>query len=447
MIRQVKSNGRPPRSLAPLLLALLSLSASFLIGCSGGPKPAQGTGAASRPGAAGKAKVWRPAGHDTLGPTLAIVGGRRITRHDVDSLIATAPPSAQSQLRDPDGYRDVVKRMVVQEAVYNAAVRAGLERDSSYLAQVKLSSRDLLMRRFYEMKIQALPAIEDSGLKTYYEAHQQEFAIHARAKVRHIVVPTRAKALEIRRALEKGALWDQTCAKYSTDKATKGDGGLIGWVAKDSDLVPGIGKAPAIVAAAYSLPIDQISQPLQGVSGWHLIRVETREDETVQPFEATKSRIATRLKSEQREKYGKTFTDSLLQSSATIFDDSIKVALKPSKTAEDYFKEAQAAVTPLQRIELYKELVKRYPDEKVSIQAQFMIGFTYAEEMGEYDLARREFEEFLRVHPDSELAGSAKWMIENMGLPGPDLKDDDSGGEGGTSAGPDSGRAGPGGSK
>ena len=260
-------------------------------------------------------------------------------------------------------------------------------------------------------------------------------------------MPTRAKALEIRRALEKGALWDQTCAKYSTDKATKGDGGLIGWVAKDSDLVPGIGKAPAIVAAAYSLPIDQISQPLQGVSGWHLIRVETREDETVQPFEATKSRIATRLKSEQREKYGKTFTDSLLQSSATIFDDSIKVALKPSKTAEDYFKEAQAAVTPLQRIELYKELVKRYPDEKVSIQAQFMIGFTYAEEMGEYDLARREFEEFLRVHPDSELAGSAKWMIENMGLPGPDLKDDDSGGEGGTSAGPDSGRAGPGGSK
>ena len=72
-----------------------------------------------------------------------------------------------------------------------------------------------------------------------------------------------------------------------------------------------------------------------------------------------------------------------------------------------------------------------------------MIGFTYAEEMGEYDLARTAFEEFIRLHPDSDLAGSAKWMLDNMGLPGPDLKDDDSGGEGGTPAGPDSGRAGP----
>jgi len=448
MILQLDSNKRPPRSLPPLLLALLSLSVLSLIGCSGGPKPAEGTGAASRPGAAGKAKVWRPAARDTLGPVVAIVGGKKITRHDVDSLIATAPPSAQVQLRDPQAYHDLVKRMVVQEAMYNAAVRAGLERDSSYLAQVKLSARDVLMRRFYEVKIQALPAIDDSSVLAYYQAHPQEFAIHARAKVRHIVVPTRAKALEVRRVLEKGALWDQTCAKYSTDKTTKGDGGLIGWVAKDSDVVPGIGKAPTIVAAAYSLPIDQISQPLKSASGWHLIRVETREEETTQPLEATKSRILARLRSDQRESDGKMFTDSLLENSnSTIFDDSIKVALTPSKTAEDYFKEAQAAVTPLQRIELYKELVKHYPDEKVSIQAQFMIGFTYAEEMGEYDLARKEFEEFLRVHPDSELAGSAKWMIENMGMPGPELKDNDTGGEGGTSAGPDSGRAGPGGSK
>ena len=444
-----RSSGPPTtRSLKPLLLALLSISLLSWTGCSGGPKPAEGTGAASRAASSGKAKVWRPAKSDTLGPVVAIVGAKRITRHDVDSLIALAPPSAQTQLRDPQGYRDLVKRMVIQEAMYNAALGAGLERDSSYLAQVKQSSRDLLMRRFYEVKIQALPTIDDSTLQAYYKANSQEFAIHARARVRHIAVPSRAKALEVRQALEKGALWDQTCLKYSTDKTTKGDGGLLGWVAKDSDLVPGIGKAPAIVAAAYSLPLDKVSQPLKSSSGWHLIKVESREDETVQPFEATKPRILARLKSGQRESYGKAFTDSLLaNSNSTIFDDSIQVALRPSKTAEDYFKEAQAAVTPLQRIELYKELLKRYPDEKVSIQAQFMIGFTYAEEMGEYDLARKEFEEFLRVHPDSDLAGSAKWMIENMGQPGPELKDNDTGDEGGTSAGPDSGRAGPGGSK
>jgi len=444
MIPRSLSSRLSARAVAPLLLALLPLSALFLVGCSGGPKPAAGTGAASRPGGSGAAKVWKPGAPDTLGPTVAIVAGRRITRHEVDSLIATAPPSVQGQLREPEGYRNMVERMVIQEAMYDAALRAGLDRDSTYLAQVKINARELLMRRFYEMKMQAMPEVPDSTLRAFYQAHQQEFAVHARARVRHILVPTRAKAQEVRAALQKGALWDQSCAKYSTDKVTKDDGGLLGWVTKDTDQVSGVGKAPAIVAAAFSLPIDQISQPLKSGAGWHLIRVETREDDSVQPFEAAKARIVSRMRAERREGYGKAISDSLLKSSnSTIFDDSIRVALTPGKTPEDFFKEAQAAVTPLQRIQLYKDLVKRFPSEKVSIQAQFMIGFTYAEEMGEYDLARTAFEEFLRIHPDSDLAGSAKWMLDNMGLPGPDLKDDDSGGEGGTPAGPDSGRAGP----
>ena len=445
MISSREMNRRRPLAGAPRILSLLSLSASLLIaGCSGGPKPAAGTGAASRPGAPGGARVWRPGMPDTLGPIVAVVAGRKITRHEVDSLIATAPEGIQGQLREPSGYHDVVERMMMQEAMYDAAKRGGVERDSAYLARVKLNSRELLKQRFYELQTQALPEIADSSLESYYNAHKDEFEIRARARVRHIALPTQAKALEVRRALQKGALWDQTCAKYSTDAATKADGGLLGWVAKDADIVPGIGKAPAIAAAAYSLPIDQVSQPLKGGPGWHLIRVETREEATVQPFETAKTRILTRLRADRRESFGKSFTDSLLKASnAVIFDDSISVALTPDKTPEDFFKEAQAAVTPLQRIDLYKALVKRFPNEKVSVQAQFMIGFTYAEEMGEYDLARVAFQEFLRLHPDSDLAGSAKWMLDNMGLPGPDLKDDDSGGNGGTPAGPDSGKAGP----
>ncbi len=445
MISSRQGNRHRSLSGAPRVLTLLSLSGSLLIvGCSGGPKPAAGSGATSRPGAPGGAKVWKPGAPDTLGPIVAIVAGRRITRHEVDSLIATAPAGIQGQLREPAGYHDVVERMVVQEAMYDAAKRTGVERDSAYLARVQLNSRELLKQRYYELRTQALPEIPDSTLEAYYNAHPDEFAVHERARVRHIALPTQAKAQEVRRALEKGALWDQTCAKYSTDAATKADGGLLGWVAKDSDIVPGVGKAPAIVAAAYSLPIDQVSQPLKGGTGWHLIRVETREEATVQPFETAKTRISTRLRADRRESFGKAFTDSLLKSSnSVIFDDSIRVALTPDKTPEDFFKEAQAAVTPLQRIDLYKALVQRYPKEKVSVQAQFMIGFTYAEEMGEYDLARTAFEEFLRLHPDSDLAGSAKWMLDNMGLPGPDLKDDGSGGDGGTPAGPDSGKAGP----
>ncbi len=429
--------------------ALLSMVAAMMTGCSKGPKPADGSGAASRTSSSSGTRVWQPAVPDTLGPVVAVVAGRKVTRHEVDSLIATAPSGIQAQLRTPEGYHDVVSRIVMQEAMYDGAKRAGLEKDSLYQAMVRQSNRDLLIRRFYEWKNAALPEIPDSVALAYYETHQQEYAVAARARVRHIQLATRAKAQEVRRSLVKGALWDATCLKVSTDKATRETGGLLGWVAKSSDLVPGVGKSPALVAAAYSLPIDQISQPLKSEKNWHLIRVETREDASVQPFEVVKVRIQSKLKADRREEYGKVLSDSLLQmSNATIFDDSIRVALSPGKTPEDFFKEAQAAVTPLQRIEAYRELIQRFPTDRVSIQAQFMIGFTYAEEMGEYEQARKEFEDFIRAHPDSDLAGSAKWMMDNMDQPAPELDEEGPGEEGGAPAPPESGKSGtPGGSE
>ncbi|MGH7681863.1 MAG: peptidyl-prolyl cis-trans isomerase, partial [Candidatus Eiseniibacteriota bacterium] len=374
------------------------------------------------------------------GPVVAIIGTRKVTRHEVDSLIATAPSSIQPQLRQPDGYRDVVQRIVLQEGMYGAAKRAGLEKDSTYLASLNAMAKDLLIRRYYDYKTNNLPAIPDSAIQNYYDTHGSEFTIEARARVRHIQFPTKAKAAQVRTALTKGALWDATCKKYSTDKATQGTGGNLGWVTQTSDNVPGVGKAPSIVAAAFALPIDAISQPVKSDKNWHLIKVETREEKKVQPLESVRPRIETRLKNQQREEYGKAFGDSIMQS-AVIFDDSIRVALSPGKTPEDYFKEAQAAVTPLERIGLYRGLIARYPHERVSIQAQFMIGFTYAEELGEYGLATQEFQQFLKDHPDSDLATSAQWMIDNMERPAPDLNEEDNG------ASPDSTEAAPEGTK
>jgi peptidyl-prolyl cis-trans isomerase C len=412
-----------PRHAAAAARSVLLLSvAAFLAGCSGGPKPAEGAGASSRPQKS-QARVWRPAQPDTLGPVVAIVGNRKITRHEVDSLISTAPSGLQEQLREPESYREAVNRLMTEEVFFQAAQRSGIERDSAYLADIEHWKRTFMMRHYFERAVRQLPAIPDSSVRAYYEKHLEQYTIQPRAKVRHIALPTRAKALEVRRQLVSGAPWDQTTAKVSTDKATRQNGGLIGWVTRDSEIIPGIGKAPAIAKAAFSIPLDRVSQPIQADKSWHLIRVETREEKAAQPFEAVSARIRENLASERRDTYGKTLTDSLFHYyNATIFDDSIKVALVPAKSAEDFFKEAQAAATPLQRIELYRMLIQRFPTDRVSTQAQFMIGFTYAEELNEYDLARKEFEAFLKAHPDSELAGSAKWMLENMDKPAPPLE-------------------------
>ena len=399
-------------------LAAGALLTALSVGCGGSAS----TGSRPQSGSA-STKVWKPSVPDTAGPVLAVVAGRKVTRHEIDSLITTAPQNVQDQLREYDGYRDVVDRVVTQEAVLAAAKAAGLEKDPAYQAEVARTSRELLSRRYWDLRVKELPALPDSTLRAYYNSHPEEFTMSARSRIRHIELSTRKKALSVRASLKKGALWDQTCQKQSIDGATKQSGGLLGYVAGESDQVPGVGKSPAIAAAAFSIPVGEVSQPLKGPKSWHLIRVEDRAAKTIQPFEEVRGTIRMRLDAERRDAFGKTFVEETkAAANAVIFDDSIRVALTPAKTAADLFKEAQAAATPVQRIQLYRALVKDFPQDTVAVQAQFMVGFTYAEELGDYDAARVEFEEFLKAHPGTELAESARWMLENMEKPPPTLE-------------------------
>lgn len=426
-----------PTSLLRRRVAVALLVATVAAaGCGGGSKarPADGgTGGAST-------RVWSPGKPDSLGPVVAIIGSRRIRAHEVDSLINTAPPNMRDQLREKEGYKSLVDRMVMEEAVYQAARRAGMDRDPEYQAAAARAAREAMMRIYYQRRLANVPPPSDSVVQAFYDAHRAEYVVAERIRVRHIQTSTRAKAEALRKRLASGGLWDALARASSTDKGTRENGGLLGYVTPGTEYVPGIGKAPEIIAAAFQLKEGQTSKPLKSERGWHLIRVDLHEPARTQPLEQVRQGIVGQLTTSGQEALSQTFLDSLKNSSgAVVFEDSIATALTPARTAQEYFKEAQAAVSPRQRIELYRAVVARFPDDPVSIQAQFMIGFTYAEDMQNFDEARAEFHKFIEKYPRHELANSAKWMLENMDKPAPELQDAPEG-VGGTGAPPDSTR-------
>ncbi|MGE5175692.1 MAG: peptidyl-prolyl cis-trans isomerase [Hyphomicrobiales bacterium] len=427
----------------PLTLALAALAAAVIAGCgSTAPKPADGSAGASGAAATspGAPRVWAPPVADTLGPTVAIVGSRRFRASEVDSLIASAPAQAQQQLRTRDGYKNLLERLTAEEAVYQAATQAGFAKDSTYQADLAKAARDLLVRQYYQRHVNAFPQPSDSAVAAFYEEHKSDFAVPARVRVRHIQLATRAKAEALRKRLTAGGLWDALCKANSTDAKTKNDGGIVGYVTPGTDLVPGIGKAPSIVAAAFALQEGEISQPLKTDKAWHLIRVDDLQPKHTPPLSDFSARIRSQLESQAQDAYSKAFLDSLEQARNTkIFDDSIDVALSPVKSPQDLFQAAQSATGPRDRIALYQDVVKRFPDDPISARASFMIGFTYAEDLQDYTAARAAFQEFLRRYPKSDLVDSATWMMQNMDKPAPELKDSPEGG-GGTHAAPDSTR-------
>ena len=95
------------------------------------------------------------------------------------------------------------------------------------------------------------------------------------------------------------------------------------------------------------------------------------------------------------------------------------------RTEEELFSLAQDTDDPLERMGYYSELVFSYPEGEHADEAQFMIGFIQAEELNNYDAAKNALNRMLERYPDSELAESAQWMLENMGTEAPPFEESD----------------------
>ncbi len=74
-------------------------------------------------------------------------------------------------------------------------------------------------------------------------------------------------------------------------------------------------------------------------------------------------------------------------------------------------------------VKFYDDLIKKFPQSKFSPQAQFMIGFIYANEFKDLDNAKAAYEKFLKNYPDHEMAKDAKWELEHLGKDINDIED------------------------
>ena len=90
-----------------------------------------------------------------------------------------------------------------------------------------------------------------------------------RAVASHILVPTEAKAVEIKSQIEGGQDFAAMARKHSTCPSGK-SGGTLG------EFGPGDMVAEFDRVVFSDLPVGQVSEPVKTRFGFHLIRVDAR---------------------------------------------------------------------------------------------------------------------------------------------------------------------------
>ncbi|QUH19176.1 peptidylprolyl isomerase [Alkaliphilus sp. B6464] len=153
--------------------------------------------------------------------------------------------------------------------------------------------KDLLGYKYKQFYLEKTE-IADEAAKAFYDENSDIFHSE-QVKAKHILLDDENTAKDIIKKLEAGEDFAELAKEHSTDPTAKENGGELGYFQKGE-------MVPEFEAAAFSLEVGKISEPVKSSFGYHIIIVEDKREEGT-TFEEAKDQIKAYLKELDYEKH------------------------------------------------------------------------------------------------------------------------------------------------
>jgi hypothetical protein len=166
----------------------------------------------------------------------------------------------------------------------------------------------------------------------------------------------------------------------------------------------------------------KIYGPIKWEKGYSLVRINEKQPTELRPYDDVREEIAATMAREKLETVREQhFTE--VKGRYTTRNYMQEAYEKMQRGPEELFNYAQNANAPHERIAAFQQIVDKFPNDPHAPQALFMIGFVYAEELKDLLAADRTFGQLIAKYPDTEMAQTAKWMVDNLEKPLPKFED------------------------
>jgi peptidyl-prolyl cis-trans isomerase D len=194
-------------------------------------------------------------------------------------------------------------------------------------------------------KIGAATNVTDQDLQAYYDQHRDEYRVPEQVKVSHILIKTplpapgakedekaiadaRAKADGVLKELKAGGDFAKLAEKYSDDPGSAKSGGDLGWIGRGRTV-------PEFEKAAFSLGKGQTSDLVKSSYGFHIIRVEDKQEAHLKTLAEVKSEIEEKVKQQKTARATEAAANALLSQARTDgFDKAVAAKSQAAVTTE-----------------------------------------------------------------------------------------------------------------
>ena len=227
---------------------------------------------------------------------LAVISGTEITEKDLNSIIMRYPEEQRAMFNSEMGKKQLLEQIVSFELLNILGKELKLDETAEYEDNVKQAQKDILTQLTLNKLLLEVTVTDEDALN-YYNNNKNLFAQPATVTAKHILVDTKELCDQIKKELDENKLtFEEAAAKYSTCPS-KEEGGNLGAFGKGM-------MVPEFEKAAFNLELNIVSEPVQTQFGYHLIKVEEKNDGKEVDFEEVKNQIVNKLLQDaQQRKY------------------------------------------------------------------------------------------------------------------------------------------------
>ena len=223
---------------------------------------------------------------------LASVMGKTITQADVEDFIENLGQRGQSY-KNPQGYAIILDELINQKLLLLDAARNFYEADPAFKAELNKAKESLLVSFAIQKAVEKI-SVTDAEVKDYYEKNKDKFVTGVTANASHILVDNEDKAKDILSDIQNGKITFEDAAKQYSKCPSSERGGELGDFGKGQ-------MVPEFDEACFSMEPGEMRGPVKTDFGYHIIKLNKKNESTAIPFEDIKDRIKEQLMADKQQ--------------------------------------------------------------------------------------------------------------------------------------------------
>ena len=223
---------------------------------------------------------------------LAKVGALTVSEAEVDDFIAELGQRGQAY-NNPEGRKAVLEQIISSKLLLLDARHNLYETEPEFKAELA-KLRESLLINYAGSKVLSSVKVSDEDAKKFYDENPDKFNDGESVNADHILVETEEKALEILAKINAGEISFADAAKEFSSCPSGQRGGNLGDFGR-GQMVPEFDKA------VFELEVGAITaEPVKTQFGYHLIKLNSKSESSVIPYEEIAGQIKDMLLGEKR---------------------------------------------------------------------------------------------------------------------------------------------------